>query len=71
MTMYKLTAAEKTEKARSRYHFEQPQPMTTLCTSCVHRPDLSFNCQEFSQVSGENRAGLLIVLSCDGYQANG
>jgi hypothetical protein len=72
MTMYKLTAAEKTEKARSRYHVERPQQTKkTLCASCIHRPDPDFNCRQFSQTSGESQAGFLIVLFCDGYTANG
>ena len=69
MTMYKLTAAEKAEKARNRYHLERPlEQTTTLCASCIHRPDLDYDCRQWAQATGESRNGLLIVLSCEGYQ---
>lgn len=75
MTMYKLTAAGKVEKARQNYaRLRQAQPPVsepaelTLCATCTHRGDHPRFCQVFSPTGGENKAGFLIVVSCDGYQ---
>jgi hypothetical protein len=69
MTMQRLTAAEKTDKLRQ--NFARPEPVT-LCKSCKHCTNTDYDfCRQFTQVGGENKAGYLIVLSCDGYQRNG
>lgn len=71
MTMYKLTTAEKTEKLRQNYARNQEQEPVTKCASCIHRNDHPLFCRPFAPVGGENKAGFLIVVSCDGYERNG
>lgn len=42
------------------------QQQETVCRTCVHRPDLTFDCGQFEQESVKVE-GMFIVLSCTGH----